>query len=101
METFTLANGTQLNITHKMSANLFVNDKGEPFEFTQDDWRKYYRTQFCTYLELYLLHFAGRLIDTAETSADREFWQTQADVLSDVQTAINERIKPKEKKNEK
>jgi hypothetical protein len=80
--------------------NIFVNDKGEPFEFTLDDWRKYYRTQFCTYLELYLLHFAGRLIDTAETSADREFWQTQADVLSDVQTAINERINPKEKKNE-
>ena len=33
----------------------------------------------------------------AETESDREFWETQADVLSDVVAAINERIKPKNK----
>jgi hypothetical protein len=31
----------------------------------------------------------------SETSADREFWETQADVLSDVVAAINERLKQK------
>lgn len=32
----------------------------------------------------------------SETSADREFWETQRAVLEDVQTAINERLKPKD-----
>lgn len=31
----------------------------------------------------------------AETDEDRQFWQTQLDVLDDLQTAISDRIKPK------
>ncbi|MBK9983838.1 MAG: hypothetical protein IPP15_15965 [Saprospiraceae bacterium] len=32
----------------------------------------------------------------AQTTDDRDFWETQRAVLEDVQTAIKERIKPKE-----
>lgn len=34
-------------------------------------------------------------LQLAETSADREFWETQLAVLEDVQTAIEEHINPK------
>ena len=35
----------------------------------------------------------------SETTADREFWQTQLDVLEDVKNAINEHIHPKSETN--
>lgn len=96
METFTLANGTQLNITHKMSAK----DYGI-FPLTTEDKIIIAGGRITRALRYDYLPSLQRNVARAETSADREFWQTQIDVLQDVQTAINERIKPKEKtKNE-
>lgn len=40
-------------------------------------------------------HFQ-QCLSYAETDADREFWQTQLDVLDDLRNAINERIHPKD-----